>query len=66
MVITNIDNSFKFSEVAKILEKKMIFISKNWEAIKKQALINSEIIHEKFSWRTSTEKLLNVIIETFS
>ena len=47
------------------LSKKMIFVSKNWKKIKQQALINSEIIHQKFSWRASTEKLLNILINKF-
>ncbi len=48
------------------LSKKMIFITENWRDIKSQALLNSEVIHQKFSWRASTENLLSLIIKKFS
>ena len=50
----------------KDLSNKMILITKNWRKIKKQALLNSEIIHQRFSWRASTENLLNVILRKFA
>ena len=50
----------------KDLSQKMIFVIENWKRIKKQALLNSSMVHQKFSWRASTEKLLNIIIDKFS
>ena len=52
-VITNIDNSFKFSEVAKILEKKAIFIAvqnaKRYELLEFDYLYNKKKVkHNRF------------------
>ena len=51
VVITNIDNSFKFSEVAKILEKKMIFIAvqnaKRYELLEFDYLYNKKKVKHK-------------------
>ncbi len=52
VVITNIDNSVKFSDVAKILEKKMIFIAvqnaKRYELLEFDYLYNTQKIKHNF------------------
>ena len=47
----------------KDLASKMILIAENWKIVKEQALVNAEIIHKNFSWRSSTETLINVILK---
>ena len=47
----------------KDLARKMILIAENWEIVKEQALLNAEIIHKNFSWRSSSETLINVILK---
>ncbi|PYE01084.1 glycosyltransferase family 4 protein [Prochlorococcus marinus] len=47
----------------KDLASKMILIVDNWKLVKEQALLNAEIIHNNFSWRSSSEKLINVILK---
>ena len=47
------------------LANKMTLICNNWKNIKLQALSNAEIIHKHFSWRASTEKLINIIVRKF-
>ena len=47
----------------KDLATKMNLIVENWKIVKEQALLNAEIIHQRFSWRSSSEKLINVVIK---
>ena len=50
----------------KDLASKMILIAENWKIVKEQALLNAEIMHKNFSWRSSSEKLVNVILKKFT
>ena len=47
----------------KDLASKMILIAENWKIVKEEALLNAEIMHKNFSWRSSSEKLINVILK---
>ena len=50
----------------KDLASKMILVAENWKIVKEQALLNAEIMHKNFSWRSSSEKLVNVILKKFT
>ena len=45
------------------LASKMVLIAENWKIVKEQALLNAEIMHKNFSWRSSSETLINIILK---